>query len=531
MSARSARVAQQSPGRMRANTGQPLRSPAEQQQHQHQRQHQQQHQEQQEQERSFIYEDDAGDIVEFEDPYDDVDVGTILQSFQDELEALNNRWKQVESHLSLLTFTNGRPITDDGTSSTNRGTPNRSRNANINTPSRQSKENQTMSNFNTATKSNKTTNDKQYETPQLVPTYTTYTTDSKAPFSVKDPPPSAERFSPLRNYVDRSTPVRREKGESSVRSYSTRHSVETPAEPPPAPVETPHPASYATPNRQRREQPPRMRTDPQDDILSQLKAALEAQEKQLQTLELENQTLKEQLHEQPEIGRDRLLFASELGSITSNLQLDLDETMTGTTTMNAKYTPPPQAPPPPAPVDPRMENEYGLPDEGYRGHHRTMESSGMPPVVPRRDDNDGVYEIPPNNDQRQGYEPLGRRPVDISHDDVSSFRPTPMSTPARNPTSPPKRVHISSAQGGDATNHQSHHQTRRQTTTTTTTLGTVAIPEEELWVSEGLSRGTRFVAKLSKLMDVQPGQQAPMSVLVDQHWDEIKHFFESTSSD
>mmetsp|Transcript_11081 Transcript_11081/g.26743 ORF Transcript_11081/g.26743 Transcript_11081/m.26743 type:complete len:522 (+) Transcript_11081:53-1618(+) len=521
MSTRSTRVAQQSPGRMQATTSQTLRSSTE--------QHRQQ-------ERSFIYEDDAGDIVEFEDPYEDVDVDAILHSFQDELEALNNRWKKVESHISLA-YAHGRSIANDGTPSRNRGTPISSRTANSNTPSRQSKENLNMSTFNTTTKSNKTTNDNQYETPRLIPTYTTYTTDSKAPYSIKDPPPSAERFSPLRNYVDRSTPARKEKGESSVRSYGTRPSVETPAEPP-APVETPHPASYATPNRERRERQPRTGMDPQDDILSQLKAALEAQERQVRSLEFENQSLKEKLHDQSETGRDRLLFASEFGSITSNLQLDLDENAAGTTTTNVKYTPPPQAPPPPAPIDPRRENEYGLQNEGYRGHHRTMDSSGIPPTVPRREGDDSGYGIPPNDDRRQGYEPLGRRPVDPSHDDVSSYRPTPMSTPARNPTSPPKRVHISSAQAGGARNHhRSQHHTettnlgaRAQHQTVTTTLGTRAIPEEELWVSEGLSRGTRFVAKLSGLMDVQqPGHQAPMSVLVDKHWDELKHFFESSN--
>ena len=66
-------------------------------------------------------------------------------------------------------------------------------------------------------------------------------------------------------------------------------------EPPPAPVETPLPSQYATPNRERRERPPRTPRDPQDDILGKLKAALDAQERKVQSLEQENQKLKQQL--------------------------------------------------------------------------------------------------------------------------------------------------------------------------------------------------------------------------------------------
>ena len=155
-----------------------------------------------------------------------------------------------------------------------------------------------------------------------------------------------------------------------------------------------------------------------------------------------------------------------------------------------------------------------------------MDSTGLAPSIPRREDNDGGYSLPPKHDHRprEAYEPVGRRPVDTSqHDDVSSYRPSPMSTPARNPASPPKRVHISSGHGRSGASRQSRHEQTR-----TTTLVDPEMRTEEVWVTEGLSRGTRFVAKLSTLMDVQPGEQTPMSVLVDKHWDELKHFFETS---
>jgi hypothetical protein len=249
--------------------------------------------------------------------------------------------------------------------------------------------------------------------PKRSPTYATYSTASKAPYSVKDPPPSAERFSPLRNYVNRSTPARR-KGDTPFQS-----------EPPPAPVETPFPASYATPNQHRRRAPVQ-RMDPQDDALVKLRQAMDNQEKFIQRLQEENESLREQLANQSRLGSEReRLFVSERDSV------------------------------------PQEQNTSSRQDFAHHdGHHRRY------------------------------AEPDGRlRPSSTT----STYRTTPMSTPVRNVPSPPKRIH--------------------------TTTATTSIPEEQRLA--GFSPGTRFVAKLATLMELETGHHAPLSVILDRHWNEL----------
>jgi hypothetical protein len=46
------------------------------------------------------------------------------------------------------------------------------------------------------------------------------------------------------------------------------------------------------------------------------------------------------------------------------------------------------------------------------------------------------------------------------------------------------------------------------------------IPEEE-----GFTPGVRFVAELAALMKMEQGHHAPLSVILDNHWDQLKHHF------
>jgi hypothetical protein len=264
--------------------------------------------------------------------------------------------------------------------------------------------------------------------PKRSPTYATYSTASKAPYSVKDPPPSAERFSPLRNYVNRSTPARREGDTSSKAPYSSTFQ----SEPPPAPVETPFPASYATPNRHRRRAPVE-RMDPQDDTLVKLRQAMDNQENFIQRLQEDNELLREQLTNQSRLGSEReRLFVSERDSV------------------------------------PQEQNTSSRQEFAHHDSHH-----------------------------RRYAEPNGRhRPSSTT----STYRTTPMSTPVRNVPSPPQRIH--------------------------TTTATTSIPEEQMLA--GFTPGTRFVAKLAALMKMETGHHAPLSVILDRHWDEL--FDSSTRS-
>lgn len=178
---------------------------------------------------------------------EEVDVATVIKSFHEELDALTKNWEEWETNMAQH-------------KTIGESTPFKKR-----------------------------------------PSYATYTTASKAPYSVKDPPPSAERLSPLRNYVNRSTPARR-KGSSSSRA--SHHSSTLHSEPPPAPVQTPFPPSYATPNRFRAP-PVERRMDPQDDTLVKLRQALDNQEKLIQQLQEENESLREQLTNHSRLGNDR----------------------------------------------------------------------------------------------------------------------------------------------------------------------------------------------------------------------------------
>ena len=42
---------------------------------------------------------------------------------------------------------------------------------------------------------------------------------------------------------------------------------------------------------------------------------------------------------------------------------------------------------------------------------------------------------------------------------------------------------------------------------------------------EGFTPGTRFVAELTQLMQMETGHHVPLSIIVDKHWDKLKHYF------
>ena len=257
---------------------------------------------------------------------------------------------------------------------------------------------------------------------------------------VKDPPPSADKVSPLRNYVD-ATPVR-------PPSKQRPMSISTPAEPPPAPVQTPGFPSYsapaATPNRHREEYARRSPTDPIDrevsdpkvedweDALEKMRKTLSAQEERIRMLERENRELRKELKD-------------------------------------------------------RQTREE--PPRSY-GHERPFREDPSPYREPHPRNNNleeassiahGTYSI--------REEPKGRRPTSSSGS--ITFR-SQYSTPNRAILSPPKRIHTT-------------------------------IPPNQF--DDPFSPGTKFVAELARLMKMEEGHHAPLSVILDKHWDQLKSCF------
>ena len=92
-------------------------------------------------------------------------------------------------------------------------------------------------------------------------------------------------------------------------------------------------------------------------------------------------------------------------------------------------------------------------------------------------------------------EPKARRPPPASK--ASPYRRTPASTPARGIRSPPRRIY------------------------------TGPMRSEEIFLgTEAFTPGTRLVAKLATLMKMEYGHHAPLSVILDRHWDQLKPYFD-----
>lgn len=325
-----------------------------------------------------------------------------------------------------------------------------------------------------------------------------FSTAKKEPLRVKDPPPSAERFSPLRKHGN-STPARRQQ------NYSSSSGFFSPAEPPPAPVDTP--ALYGTPNAtpsrrsgrnessSRRFNTDRMSPvlEPQDlrfdssqpntegsgwqEALNKMRTTLQEQEKRIKELEKENEALKEQVSE----------FRADggLGNNRNNSNGHYNDNN------NENYY---------RSADPLSARNDSRSNASNAGHFASRQRS-KPPKTFREDfsaygDDWGTRtprrnaDVETNNKSYHREEPCGRRPASTT----STYRTTPLSTPARTIRSPPRRIH-------------------------TTANPDMVISEE------AFTPGTKFVADLARLMKMEKGHHAPLSVILDKHWDQLAHHF------
>jgi hypothetical protein len=223
------------------------------------------------------------------------------------------------------------------------------------------------------------------------PIYHFSTAKKTTPSRLRDPPPSADRHTPLRNYAN-STPSRQRV--SSSPSY-------TPAEP--APVNTPpfiqSPMPTPNPRRQdqstrRQAQPPPVELDlnvaPNDweEALNKMRQTLQDQEKRIQELEQENQVLRAQLQDDSNYYHEQ-------------------------------------------PQPERLYREDAIPERSPWREHQG-----------HREDPDGGTSRYSVAESRGREEPNGRRPASTA----SSYHTTPICTSMRSIRSPPSRIRTTNSQ-------------------------------------------------------------------------------------
>jgi hypothetical protein len=330
---------------------------------------------------------------------------------------------------------------------------------------------------------------------------------AKKPPRVTDPPPSADRVSPLRNNGN-STPSRRKPPLSSY----------TPAEPPPPPVETP--VLFPTPNRRRRDDTStssrytssRRPSTPQDlqfslapppdweEALHKMRQLTKEQDKLIETLERENDRLRMQLDQRsnypPEQTKeqDRLLIET-LERDNDKLRRRLDQ--------RSNYLPEPSPPPPPPRTERVYREDVAAADQYLAGPYREDFAAA------RRDEQPGSAPRRRTDRFLHREEPNGR--VHVPASTSSTYRTTPLSTPVRNSNSNPNSNPNSNLRSPPRRIH-------------TTIPSQMRIPEE------GFTPGTRFVSQLAYLMKMEQGHHAPLSVILDRHWDHLKYNFQDEAN-
>jgi hypothetical protein len=291
------------------------------------------------------------------------------------------------------------------------------------------------------------------------PIYAFSTTKKSTPMRVRDPPPSADRHTPLRNY-GQSTPSRQRV--SSTQSY-------TPVEPPPVntpsviqspmPIPTPNPRRKDRSARKQQAESPPVNLDFKgplnewEESLNKMRQTLQDQDIRIQQLEQENGILRAQLqdqsnffHEQPQ-HPERLYHEDAI--------------------------------PEPSPWIPR-EGSREEPDGGGGRSRYSVGGREAP------DGGTSRYSI---GESRGREEPNGRRPAPTP----STYHSSPLATPMRHIRSPPSRIRTTSS-------HMMHE-------------------------NDEFTPGTRFVAELSKLMRMGKDHHAPLSFILDKHWDQLRAQF------
>jgi hypothetical protein len=298
-----------------------------------------------------------------------------------------------------------------------------------------------------------------------------------SPLREKDPPSSVKGVSPLRSYVH-STPAKR----SGSASY-------TPSEPPPAPMETPG-FGFPTPNRNRTRTttaprvddsssyaaPSVRRPDQHDSKIEELEKRIREQAIRIQDLEIENEVLRKKLELQQPPRVERVHRSSSLSD-----HLRAEEPTNG-------YIPQSGGVPPPPP--------------NHRHHRYEPSGEAVEPEGPSRRgvtpaDRSTVREEPGGR-----HQPSAAASYGMSHSPYrtqSSF----LSTPSR---------------------RQQHQQQQPIVDRPPRHISTLSEAIEE--IGDHFTPGTRFVSQLSTLMKLENSHHAPLSMILDKHWDTLKHNFQ-----
>jgi hypothetical protein len=291
---------------------------------------------------------------------------------------------------------------------------------------------------------------------------------------VLDPPPSLGKVSPLYSGMD-STPARsrtsRQASSSTARppmSTTPARSARTRAEPPPAPVETPaynlFPSS-TTNNRRGRES--HREDTSRDNFASRrdenMKTGLAREEKLDNSWQDALENMRATLAQQDQRIR-------ELERDNKDLRHELQ----------SSRAPPQSRKEPqsyrsePRPYQADASSPYREDPRSYREDPSPYRQEEPARMYPREQE-------PPSIQRPYREEPMGRTPMSAS----STFRTSP-----HTPRGPPNRIDLLSSPAGDP-----------------------------------FSPGTKFVAELARLLKMEDGHHAPLSLILDKHWDQLQYHF------
>jgi hypothetical protein len=314
--------------------------------------------------------------------------------------------------------------------------------------------------------------------------YYSFSTAKKPPplQHVLDPPPSTDKISPLQSSMESSTPAQSRTGRyassSTARPPMTMtatpaRSASTRAEPPPAPVETPaynlFPSSTANKRAGReihREDTSREHfASRRDEKINTGRSREDKPDNSWQdALEKMRVTLAQQDQRIRELERENE---------------DLHQALQSSRAPPQSRKEPQSYRSEPRPYRTGASGPHREDPNSYREDPSPYRQQEPARTYPREQEPPSIQ--PPSIQRPYREEPMGRTPMSAS----STFRTSP-----RTPGGPPNRIDLLSSQAGDP-----------------------------------FSPGTKFVVELARLLKMDKGHHAPLSVILDKHWDELQYHF------
>ena len=285
---------------------------------------------------------------------------------------------------------------------------------------------------------------------------------------VLDPPPSLDKLSPLHAGMD-STPARsrnsRYASSSAARppmSTTPARSASTRAEPPPAPVETPAYNLFpASTTNNRRGRESHRQDTSRDNFASRRDEKMNTGHSREAKVDNSWQDALEKM---------RVTLAQQDQRIR-DLERENEDLRHE---LQSSRAPPQSYRSEPRPYRTDASSPYREDPRSYKENPSPYRQEDPARMHPREQE-------PPSIQRPYREEPMGRTPMTAS----STFRTSP-----HTPRGPPNRINFLSSPAGDA-----------------------------------FSPGTKFVAELARLLKMEEGHHAPLSVILDKHWDQLQYHF------